>query len=168
MIARTGRTAVFPSFGLVSVTACLVFLALGAGWLPTVGLPAVFLVLSMSLGTTMPVVQTTVQMVAGPKNLGAASASVQFSRSIGAALGTALVGAVLFAWLAATDPVTAGLFAEIVERGPAVLRPCGPGPARRGGDRDRVGVPRGVPVHRGVQRAWAGVGVVAAGQEALG
>lgn len=120
-IARTGRTAVFPSFGLVSVTTCLLFLALFGGALPTAWLPALFLVLSMSLGTTMPVVQTTVQMVAGPKHLGAASASVQFSRSIGAALGTALVGAVLFAVLAATDPRTASLFAEIVERGPAVL-----------------------------------------------
>ncbi len=121
MIARTGRTAIFPSFGLVSVTVCLVFLALGAGLLPTLWLPALFLVLSMSLGTAMPVVQTTVQMVAGPKNLGAASASVQFSRSIGAALGTALVGAVLFAVLTATDPKTAALFAELVERGPVVL-----------------------------------------------
>ncbi|MBC7800154.1 MAG: MFS transporter, partial [Gemmatimonadaceae bacterium] len=98
-IARTGRTAVFPSFGLVSVTACLVFLAAGAASVPTAWLPWVFLLLSVSLGTTMPVVQTTVQAVAGPKNLGAASASVQFSRSIGAALGTALVGAVLFAVL---------------------------------------------------------------------
>ena len=121
MISRTGRTAVFPSFGLVSVTGCLVFLALGAGLLPTIWLPAVFLLLAVSLGTTMPVVQTTVQMVAGPKNLGAASASVQFSRSIGAALGTALVGAVLFAALTVANPGTAGLFAEIVERGPAVL-----------------------------------------------
>ncbi len=121
MIARTGRTAVFPSFGLIFVTGCLVFLALGAGRVPTMWLSAVFLLLSMSLGTTMPVVQTTVQMVAGPKNLGAASASVQFSRSIGAALGTALVGAVLFAVLTAADPATAGLFAEIVERGPGIL-----------------------------------------------
>jgi len=121
MIARTGKTAVFPSFGLISVTGCLLFLALGAGLLPTAWLPAVFLVLSMSLGTTMPVVQTTVQMVAGPKNLGAASASVQFSRSIGAALGTALVGAVLFAVLTITDARTAALFAEIVQRGPVVL-----------------------------------------------
>ena len=126
MIARTGRTAVFPSFGLASVTACLTVLALGAERLPVAWLPVVFLLLSMSLGTTMPVVQTTVQMVAGPQNLGAASASVQFSRSIGAALGTALVGAVLFAWLAATDPATAGLFAAIVERGPAVLDPIAP------------------------------------------
>ncbi len=121
MITRTGKTAIFPSFGLISVTGCLMFLALGAGLLPTVWLPAVFLVLSISLGTTMPVVQTTVQMVAGPKNLGAASASVQFSRSIGAALGTALVGAVLFAVLTATDPQTAALFAQLIERGPAVL-----------------------------------------------
>ena len=126
MIARTGRTAVFPSFGLASVTACLAVLALGAERLPTAWLPVVFLLLSMSLGTTMPVVQTTVQMVAGPQNLGAASASVQFSRSIGAALGTALVGAVLFAWLSATDPATAGLFAAIVERGPAVLDSIAP------------------------------------------
>ena len=137
MIARTGRTAVFPSFGLASVTACLVFLALGADRLSTAGLPAVFLLLSMSLGTTMPVVQTTVQMVAGPQNLGAASASVQFSRSIGAALGTALVGAVLFAWLAATDPATAGLFAAIVERGPAVLDHVAP--AQRAVAADEIG-----------------------------
>ena len=121
MISKTGRTAVFPSFGQVSVCACLVFLAVGADWIPTERLPYLFLVLSMSLGTTMPVVQITVQTVAGPQNLGAASASVQFSRSIGAALGTALVGAVLFAVLAARDPAMARLFADVVERGPGVL-----------------------------------------------
>ena len=121
MIGRTGRTAVFPSYGLVAVTGSLLVLAFGAAWVPTAWLPLVFLCLSISLGTAMPVVQMTVQFVAGPKNLGAASASVQFSRSIGAALGTAIVGAVLFAVLAARDPAVAALFAEIVERGPGVL-----------------------------------------------
>ncbi len=120
-IARTGRTAVFPSFGLAVVTLSLLVLAFGAQAVPTTWLPLVFICLSMSLGTTMPVVQVTVQMVAGPANLGAASASVQFSRSIGAALGTATVGAVLFAILAAHDPEVAALFAEIVERGPGIL-----------------------------------------------
>ena len=57
----------------------------------------------------MPVVQMTVQVVAGPKFLGAAAASVQFSRSVGAAFGTALVGAVLFAVLAGRDPATGRL-----------------------------------------------------------
>ncbi|MBN8909484.1 MAG: hypothetical protein J0H99_23480, partial [Rhodospirillales bacterium] len=61
------------------------------------------------------------QTVAGPKFLGAAGASVQFARSVGAAFGTALVGAVLFALLAAQDPTTAALFAELVEAGPRVL-----------------------------------------------
>ena len=120
-ITRTGRTAIFPSIGLIGVTGALLVLALGAAWLPVAWLPALFLVLSLSLGTTMPVVQTTVQSVAGPKNLGAASASVQFSRSIGAALGTALVGAVLFAVLTLRDPGTATLFSQIVQRGPGVL-----------------------------------------------
>jgi EmrB/QacA subfamily drug resistance transporter len=121
MVARSGRTAVYPSYGLAVVTVCWVFLALAAGRVPLGWLPAVFLLLSLSLGTAMPVVQVTVQMVAGAKNLGAASASVQFSRSIGAALGTATVGAVLFAWLASRDAAVASLFAEVVERGPAVL-----------------------------------------------
>jgi hypothetical protein len=69
----------------------------------------------------MPVVQTTVQFISGPKQLGAGAASVQFSRTIGAAIGTAIVGAVLFATLAATDPDAAHLFGAIVEIGPRAL-----------------------------------------------
>ena len=121
MISKTGRTAIFPSVGQGVVTACLVLLGLAAPLIPLQQLPWVFLVLSMSIGTTMPVVQVTVQMVAGPKNLGAASASVQFTRSIGAALGTAAVGAVLFAALALRDPGMAALFTQVVQRGPVVL-----------------------------------------------
>jgi hypothetical protein len=40
---------------------------------------------------------------------------------VGASFGTALVGAVLFALLAARDPATATMFADLVERGPRVL-----------------------------------------------
>ena len=121
LISRTGQTAIFPSCGQAVVTAALVFLAIGAAWIPTNRLPYLFLLLSMAIGTTMPVVQVTVQMAAGPKNLGAASASVQFSRSIGAALGTALVGAMLFATLAWRNPEAATTFIHIVERGPTVI-----------------------------------------------
>ena len=67
-------------------------------------------------------VQITVQMLAGAKQLGAAAASVQLSRSVGAAMGTALVGAVLFASLAAMDADTAALFARLVQIGPSALR----------------------------------------------
>lgn len=121
LIALTGRTAVFPSFGQPVVVVMWAVLALLAPAIPLRLLPVAFLVVAMAQGTAMPVVQTTVQGLAGRKNLGAASASVQFSRSIGAALGTALVGAVLFATLAAHDPALARLFAAVVERGPAAL-----------------------------------------------
>jgi hypothetical protein len=75
------------------------------------GLTAIF------MGTVMGVVQVTIQSTAGPGKLGAAAATVQFSRALGAALGTAVVGSVLFAALAGQDPATAGLFGELLQGG---------------------------------------------------
>jgi len=49
--------------------------------------------------------------------LGEAAASVQFSRSIGAAFGTALVAAVLFAVLSIKNPEAARLFTTMTEQG---------------------------------------------------
>ena len=99
------------------------------------------------MGTVMGVVQVTVQNAAGLASLGSAAASVQLSRSIGAAVGTALVGTVLFATLALSDPETAGLFATLVQQGPdGDRRPAG----RRVGHgtrRDRHRLPRRLPHH---------------------
>jgi hypothetical protein len=67
------------------------------------------------LGTVMGVVQVTVQSAAGKGMLGTAAASVQFSRSLGAALGTAIVGAVLFAVLAIVDPQAVTIFTELFQ-----------------------------------------------------
>ncbi|HEY2131603.1 MAG TPA: MFS transporter [Acetobacteraceae bacterium] len=92
------------------------------------GRSAIFPSCGLPIVVTALVVQVTVQMLAGAKQLGAAAASVQFSRSIGSAFGTALVGAVLFAMLAATDLDTAHLFARLVEQGPSAL--AGLSPAR--------------------------------------
>ena len=121
LITRTGRGAIFPSVGMPVVAVLVAALA----WLaPDLGfgqMPYLFAAIALFTGSAMPVVQTTVQFVAGPKQLGAAAASVQFSRSIGAAVGTALVGAVLFATLSAADPATARLFGAIVETGPRAL-----------------------------------------------
>ena len=121
MMAKTQRTAIFPSIGLAITAAALLGLAFAAPHLSNTTIPLLFLVYSISLGTAMPVVQLTVQLVAGRANLGAAAASVQFSRSVGGAFGTAIVGAVLFAVLSATDRGTASLFAQMVERGPVAM-----------------------------------------------
>jgi hypothetical protein len=75
----------------------------------------------------MGVVQVTVQAVAGQRMLGTGAAMVQFSRSVGAAFGTAAVAAVLFSVLAASDSETASLFGTMIDRGPdaiAMLTPA--------------------------------------------
>ena len=121
LIAMTGRTAILPSIGLAVSASMLLSLAAFAPHLANGTIIGMLAIASACTGTAMPVVQMTVQTVAGPRFLGAAAASVQFSRSVGASFGTALVGAVLFAVLSAHDPHTAGLFAALVEQGPRAL-----------------------------------------------
>jgi EmrB/QacA subfamily drug resistance transporter len=121
LIAATGRTAILPSIGLPISAAMLLSLAAFAPHLSEGTIIGMLALASACSGTAMPVVQMTVQTVAGPRFLGAAAASVQFSRSVGASFGTALVGAVLFAVLAARDTHTAALFARLVQEGPKAL-----------------------------------------------
>ena len=121
LIAATGRTAILPSIGLAVSSTMLLSLAAFAPHLPTGTIVAMLSLASFCTGTAMPVVQMTVQIVAGPRFLGSAAASVQFSRSVGASFGTALVGAVLFAVLAARDAQTASMFASLVQQGPRAL-----------------------------------------------
>jgi MFS family permease len=120
-IARTGNTAILPSIGLAVCSATLFGIAVLAPAMSNTELIVALSIMALATGPTMPVVQMTVQVVAGPRLLGAAAASVQFSRSVGAAFGTALVGAVLFAMLAIRDPVIAHSFTALVEQGPRFL-----------------------------------------------
>ncbi|MBO0757390.1 MAG: MFS transporter [Bradyrhizobiaceae bacterium] len=116
LVSKTGRTTIFPVLGLGLVTANLVVLAL---WMETLNQTALGWLLlwnGLFMGTVMGVVQVTVQYASGPTRLGEAAASVQFSRSIGAAFGTALVAAVLFAVLSIRNPAAAELFANMTER----------------------------------------------------
>jgi MFS family permease len=121
LIAATGRTAILPSCGLAVSAFVLLSLAAFAPSLSTETIIGMLAVASFASGMVMPVVQMTVQVVAGPRFLGAAAASVQFSRSVGASFGTALVGAVLFAVLAARDTEAAAMFARLVQQGPVAL-----------------------------------------------
>jgi EmrB/QacA subfamily drug resistance transporter len=119
LVSRTGRTTIFPVTGLILVTANLAALALWAPDLNNAALGALLLWNGLFMGTVMGVVQVTVQSAAGAAHLGEAAASVQFSRSIGAAFGTAMVATVLFAFLAMRNPDAARVFAIMVEHGQA-------------------------------------------------
>jgi MFS family permease len=121
-----GRTAIFPSVGLIFVVATLVTAGIWLEDFDATQLAILLGVGSLFLGTVMNVVQVTVQVAAGPAMLGTAAASVQFSRSTGAAVGTALVGVALFAVLAATDTEAAHMFAAILQQGPDALSALSP------------------------------------------
>jgi EmrB/QacA subfamily drug resistance transporter len=115
LVSRTGLTTLFPAVGLAVTTLTLVVLALFAGAMSAAALAVLFLVIGTFMGTVMAVVQVSVQSVAGPQRLGEAAASVQFSRSIGAAFGTALVATLLFAFLTLRNPESARLFGVMVQ-----------------------------------------------------
>ena len=116
MVSKTGWTTVFPVLGLAVVTANLVVLALWVQTLSQAALGWLLLWNGLFMGTVMGVVQVTVQTESGPLRLGEAAASVQFSRSIGAAFGTALVAAVLVAALSSKNPEAARIFATMAEQ----------------------------------------------------
>jgi predicted MFS family arabinose efflux permease len=120
LVSKTGLTTVFPVFGLVIVTLDMLVLALWASSMSLTALGALMLWNGLFTGTVMGVVQVTVQSASGPLRLGEAAASVQFSRSIGAAFGTAIVAAVLFAVLSLKNPEAARAFATMVEHGRAL------------------------------------------------
>lgn len=126
LVTRTGRTAMFPSYGYSAATVGLLFLALYVPHLTLTELPWVFGCTAVFMGTVMGVVQVTVQAVAGQRMLGTGAAMVQFSRSVGAAFGTSAVVAVLFSALAATDRETAALFEVMIDRGPDAIAALAP------------------------------------------
>src|SRR5580658_1791699 len=121
LVTRTGRTAIYPTYGLAASTAGLLFLAFGLSHLSLGQMPWVFFFIALFMGSVMAVVQITVQTEAGPRMLGTGAAMVQFSRSVGAAFGTAAVAAILFSILAATDRDTASLFGAIIDQGPEAI-----------------------------------------------
>lgn len=118
LVNRTGLTMIFPCVGLSIAVLLLNVLSLGSGRLTVMQTLVLLFLLGLSMGTVMTVVQLTVQRVAGRALLGAAAASIQFSRSVGAAVGTAIVGTVLFASLALSEPMVSEMFRAIVQEGP--------------------------------------------------
>src|SRR5208283_3257038 len=115
LVNKTGLTTIYPIVGLALATASFVVLAFWVSMLGTAALAGLLLCIGLFMGTVMGVVQVSVQSAAGPVRLGEAAASVQFSRSIGAAFGTALVATVLFAFLAIRNPEAARVFATMVK-----------------------------------------------------
>jgi MFS family permease len=122
-MTATGLSSPLAAAGLALAAVALAAAALLAPALPNGALALLFGVVALGIGVSYPVSQINAQVAAGQGRLGAAAASVQFARSFGAALATALLGALLFGSLAAGDERVALLFAETVREGAATLLP---------------------------------------------
>lgn len=121
LVSRTGRTMIFPSVGLSVAVLSLLVLGMTFPLLDTLALQVLYGVIAICFGTVMGVLQVTVQHVAGKEGRGAASGAVQFSRSLGASIGTVTVSSALFYALGSQDPTAVAAFNALLDQGPAML-----------------------------------------------
>lgn len=101
IVARTGVPRWVPVVGMSIASLGLALLGVLAHG--TVAVAVLGVMVGLGFGTVMPMMQVTVQTVAGRERLGAATSIVSLSRSLGAATGTALFGALVFALMPETD-----------------------------------------------------------------
>ncbi len=101
IVARIGVPRWIPVVGMGIAALGLAALGVLSAGPRTVGILG--FIVGAGFGTVMPTMQVTVQTVAGRARLGAATSIVSLSRSLGAATGTALFGALVFALMPETD-----------------------------------------------------------------
>jgi EmrB/QacA subfamily drug resistance transporter len=96
LIARTGRYRIFPIIGsTLMVTALVLFSLIGADT-PLWKTMLIMVVMGLGLGGNMQPMITAVQNAVSPREIGVATSSVTFFRSMGGTLGTAIFLSVLF------------------------------------------------------------------------
>ena len=114
----SGRSKPFPLGGLVLVSGSFLVLATVTPESPPLLGTAAMAIAGYGFGLVFPVMLVSVQNAAEPRDLGAASATVNFFRSLGGSFGVAVLWSVLLLSLDAGD---AALAREIVRGGPAAL-----------------------------------------------
>jgi MFS family permease len=95
LISKFGRYRFFPIFGTIMVTLAFWLFSHIAVDTNRAVLGVWMFVLGMGIGSVMPVLTLAVQNAVERRNLGSATSSVTFFRSIGASLGAAIFGAIL-------------------------------------------------------------------------
>ncbi|WP_354622759.1 MFS transporter [Psychromonas sp. MME2] len=95
IIAKTGVPKWIPVVGMSITTVAFLLLGLLPPQ-PTI-ISGLGLCCGLGLGTVMPSTQLLIQTVGGKENLGRITAMASLSRSLGASMGTALFGALIYA-----------------------------------------------------------------------
>jgi len=121
LVTHTGQVNIFPKIGLALASVALVGLAASVASASTSLVMVLTATVGVGLGMVMPPTQVVVQMAAGRSALGVATASISLSRSVGGAIGVALVGAVLFAQIDRSVGGAAALLHQAMEGGSAFI-----------------------------------------------
>jgi EmrB/QacA subfamily drug resistance transporter len=124
-VSRTGRTMLFPSLALPPAALTLAYFALRTPDLSIGHMATALTLAAFLLGYVMGPIQVGLQSAVGPAFLGAAAASVQVCRSLGAAFGAALFATVLFATLAALDNDAGRLLTQMLNGAGDVFQEIG-------------------------------------------
>ena len=109
VVSRTGKLKRFPVSGLALSTA--IFAGLTASMLAGIsanGFDVLLAMLGAALGLVMPNITTAVQSAVAPSDLGVATATMGFFRSLGGAFGVAVSGTILTTTLRARLPADHG------------------------------------------------------------
>jgi EmrB/QacA subfamily drug resistance transporter len=108
LVARTGRYRIFPIVGTTLVLAGVLGLAsIDTGTSgPTVA--GVLVVMGLGMGVTWPIYVVATQNAVDPADLGVATSTLQFFRTMGGSLAVAALGALLTSRLAAELPAHVG------------------------------------------------------------
>ena len=120
-MSRTGELTAYPKRGLAISTVAFVVLAASVAVAPTPVVLILTLLAAAGLGTTMPPTQIIVQSAGGKASLGSAVASISVARSIGGALGVAIVGGVLQLLVGRDDALLVSVLPQIAESGGSFL-----------------------------------------------
>ncbi|MBU2669531.1 MFS transporter [Actinoplanes bogorensis] len=96
LIARTGRYRIFPIIGSTLMVASLALFATIGADTPLWRTMLIMVLMGLGLGGNMQPMITAVQNAVSPREIGVATSSVTFFRSMGGTLGTAVFLSVLF------------------------------------------------------------------------
>jgi EmrB/QacA subfamily drug resistance transporter len=102
LVSRTGRYKIFPVVGLAAATVAFLAVMRAAVAGASIGFIEVSLVvLGMGFGLVMPNLMVAIQNAVLPVEMGSATATTSFFRSLGGTLGVAISGAIMTAQLQA-------------------------------------------------------------------
>ncbi|MGO8914557.1 MAG: MDR family MFS transporter [Stellaceae bacterium] len=119
MMRRTGRYKIFPLIGLSASALAFALLAtMSEATAPSTAM-AYMGVLGLGVGMSMPVMLVAVQNASEPRDIGVATATVAFFRSLGGSFGAAILWSIFLAALARGLAASGGGFGvELLQSGP--------------------------------------------------